>query len=66
MPKYVKIVSDLSGFEISTDDRTFVGYHELSVRIVASNDQKVEEHQIGLTIYDSCNQTSIEAASSIS
>ena len=55
MPKYVKIVSDLSGFEISTDDRTFVGYHELSVRIVASNDQKVEEHQIGLTIYDSCN-----------
>ena len=36
-PKYAKVLSDLSGFEISTNDRKFVGYHELSVQVEASS-----------------------------
>ena len=37
-PKFIKVASDLSGFEVFTNERTDVGFYTLSVRVVASND----------------------------
>ena len=64
-PAYAQVMPDSSGFEIQTNNRTFVGYHELSVRVVASSGEKVLEHDFSLTIYDSCNLTQIEASAAI-
>ena len=63
VPAFIKLSDDKKKFEVDTNNRTFVGFHEVTVRAISSvSKEKLQEHHFSLTIYDSCNQTTLVAA----
>lgn len=43
-PSFVVLAIDKTGYEVGTNDRAEVGLHELTLKAVISNGQKIEEH----------------------
>ena len=46
-------------FEFLTNNRTFVGLHEFTVKYMMSSGEKLQPHDFNLTMYDSCNQSAV-------
>ena len=41
IPSFVKLSSDMQYLEVKTENRTFVGTHELTMSVVMSNDERI-------------------------
>ena len=50
---------------MGTDDRSMLGWYELTTKVQASNNELLYEHDFWLEMYDSCNSTLLEVVEPI-